>query len=173
MWRKCCSGYISTKKTCDFFPNISRSANTQLRLVKAILSIWIRVGSCFATVRFTTIHFYDHCRVGPSAPDLWCITVPTQGFLSLLSAFPAIFRCACVSSFFYFSAVLLSWLWFFQPWRPSSRQKRRKNQIVDVTFFLDVFWNAAWAFFNEIKSDLINIFFSIFCVIFYMPNTLN
>jgi len=36
------------------------------------------VGSRFATVRFTTIHFYDPCRVGPSTPDLWCITVATQ-----------------------------------------------------------------------------------------------
>ena len=36
--------------------------------------------------------------------------------LSLLSALLALFRCACVSSFFYFSAVLLNWLWFFHPW---------------------------------------------------------
>ena len=26
------------------------------------------VVSRFATVRFTTIHFYDHCRVAPSTP---------------------------------------------------------------------------------------------------------
>jgi hypothetical protein len=37
-----------------------------------------RVGSRFATVRFTAIHFYEPCRVGPSTPDLWCITVATQ-----------------------------------------------------------------------------------------------
>jgi len=37
------------------------------------------VGSRFATVRLTTIHFYDPCRVGPSTPDLWCFTVATQG----------------------------------------------------------------------------------------------
>ena len=36
------------------------------------------VGSRFTTVRFTTIHFYDHCRDGLSTPDLWCITVATQ-----------------------------------------------------------------------------------------------
>jgi hypothetical protein len=40
---------------------------------------------------------------------------------SLLIALLALFRCACVSSFFYFGAVLLSWLWFFHPWRPSKR----------------------------------------------------
>jgi len=33
------------------------------------------VGSHFAMVRFTMIHFYDPCRVGPSTPDFWCITV--------------------------------------------------------------------------------------------------
>jgi len=43
------------------------------------------VGSRFATVRFTTIHFYDPCRVGPSTPYLWCVTVATQAsFLYLV-----------------------------------------------------------------------------------------
>jgi len=43
------------------------------------------VGSCFVTVRFTTIHIYDPCPVGPSTPDLWCITVATQAsFLYLV-----------------------------------------------------------------------------------------
>ena len=40
------------------------------------------------------------------------------------SSFPV---CICFW-FFYFSAFLLSWLWFFNPRRPSKRQKRRKNQ---------------------------------------------
>jgi len=43
------------------------------------------VESRFATVGFTTIHFYDPCPVGPSTPDLWCITVATQAsFLYLV-----------------------------------------------------------------------------------------
>jgi hypothetical protein len=43
------------------------------------------VGSGFATVRFRTIHFYAPCRDGPSAPDLWYITVATQAsFLYLV-----------------------------------------------------------------------------------------
>jgi len=43
------------------------------------------VGSRFATVRFTTIHFYELCPVGPSTPDLWCITVATHAsFLYLM-----------------------------------------------------------------------------------------
>ena len=36
------------------------------------------VESRFATVRLMTINFYDPCRVGPSTPELWCITVATQ-----------------------------------------------------------------------------------------------
>jgi len=40
------------------------------------------------------------------------------------SSFPV---CMCFF-FFYFSAVLLSWLRVFHPWRPSKRQKRRKIQ---------------------------------------------
>ena len=36
------------------------------------------VRSRFATVRFTTIHLYDPCQVGPSIPDLWWITVASQ-----------------------------------------------------------------------------------------------
>ena len=58
-------------------------------------------GSRFATVRFTTIHFYDTCRVGPSTADLWCITVASQRFFSVLSALLALFRCACVSVFLF------------------------------------------------------------------------
>jgi len=43
------------------------------------------IGSRFATVRFRTIHFYDTCPVGPSIPDLWCVTVATQAsFLYLV-----------------------------------------------------------------------------------------
>jgi len=43
------------------------------------------VGSRFATVRFTTIHFYDPCPVGPNTTDLWCISVATPAsFLYLV-----------------------------------------------------------------------------------------
>jgi len=43
------------------------------------------VGYRFATVRFTTVHLFDPCRVGPSTPELWCTTVATQAsFLFLL-----------------------------------------------------------------------------------------
>jgi hypothetical protein len=112
------------------------------------------VGSRFTTVRFTTIHFYDPCPFGPSAPDLWCITVATQtSFLYLVRFYMCFF-------FFYFSAVLISWLWFFHPWRPSKDRKEEKIKTVDVTFFLDVFWTTDWAFFNKIKKWLDWYFFN-------------
>jgi len=81
------------------------------------------VGSRLEMVRFMTIHFYDPCPVGPSTPDLWCITVAIQASFLYLVCF-WLFSDVLV---FFFSAVLLSWLWFFHPWRPSERHKRRKK----------------------------------------------
>ena len=45
------------------------------------------VGSRFATVRFTTIHCYDTCPVGPSTPHLWCITVVTPASFLYLDTY--------------------------------------------------------------------------------------
>jgi len=36
------------------------------------------VGSHFAMVRFSMIHLHDPCQVGPSTPNLSCISVTTQ-----------------------------------------------------------------------------------------------
>ena len=61
--------------------------STQVRQIAHYLTRCYRhtVGYRLPTVRFTTIHFYDTCRVGPSTPDLWCITVATQSsFLYLV-----------------------------------------------------------------------------------------
>ena len=56
-----------------------------ISVVILALACLYTVGSRFATFRFTTIQFYDPCRVGPSTPDLWCITVATQAsFLYLM-----------------------------------------------------------------------------------------
>jgi len=60
---------------------------------------WNTVGSRFATVRFTTIHFYDPYRVGPSTLDLWCVTVATQASFLYVVRILALFRCAYVSYF--------------------------------------------------------------------------
>ena len=54
----------------------------------------------------------------------------------------------------------------------NSARKEEQIKTVAITFFLDVFWTTALAFFSKIKSDLIDIF-SIFCIIFYTPNLLN
>jgi len=39
-------------------------------------------------------------------------------------------------------------------------EKKKKIKTVDVPFFLAVFQNTVWAFFNKTKSDLIDIFFN-------------
>ena len=80
------------------------------------------------------------------------------------SSFPV---CTCFF-FSYFSAVLLSWQGFFH----QKDRREEKIKTVDVAFYLDVFWTTARAFFNEIKSDLMD-FFPIIRVIFYTPNSLN
>jgi len=86
------------------------------------------LGSRFATVSFTTIHFYDPLSSRTERSRLVAHRCLNSSVLSPLSALVVLFRCACVSSFSIFSAVLLSWLWFSHPRRPSKRQKRRKNQ---------------------------------------------
>ena len=86
------------------------------------------VGSRFATIRFTTIQFYDTCRVGPSTPDLWPITVATRRPFSSQCAFRSFPVCMCFF-FICFNAVLLSWMWFFHTWRPSKRQKKKSKQL--------------------------------------------
>ena len=85
--------------------------------------------------------------------------------LSLLSVLPSLFRCLCVSFFFYFNTVLLSWLWFIHLWRSSKRQKK-KIKTVDVTSFLDVFWTTVWAFFNK-KKWFDWYFFNYLCSFLY------
>ena len=42
-------------------------------------------------------------------------------------------------------------------------EKKTKFETVRVTFFLDIFWTTAWAGFNKIKIDMINIFFNYLC----------
>ena len=47
-----------------------------------------------------------------------------------------------------------------------------KIKTNDVIFFLGVFWTTAWTFFDKTKSDFIDIF-SIICVSFCIPNSVN
>ena len=72
-------------KFCYNRTKLSATSREDLCALIVLRTIHNTVGSRFATVRFTTIHFYDRCRVEPSTPDLWCITVATQAsFLYLL-----------------------------------------------------------------------------------------
>ena len=87
----------------------------------------------YSTVSFCDGLFYDDSLLRPlsSRTEHSRLVVHhcrNSEVLSVLSAPLALFWCACVSYFFYFSAVILSLLWFFLPRRPSKRQKRRKNQ---------------------------------------------
>ena len=75
----------------------------------------------YSRVSFCNSSFYDLCPVRPSTPDLWCITVMTQASFLYLWASSSFLVCICFF-FLYFSAVLLSWLLFFHPLRPSKRQ---------------------------------------------------
>ena len=75
--------------------------------------------------------------------------------LSVLSALLALFRCACVSSF----SILVQFFTLIVIFPPMTPIKKIKT--VAVTFFLDVFWTTAWAFFNKIKSDWIDFFFQL------------
>ena len=68
-------------KIWDSHSSVNRESNLLSCYAKLIFHS--TVGPRFATVCFamghlTTIHFYDPCPVGPSTPDLWCITVTTQ-----------------------------------------------------------------------------------------------
>jgi hypothetical protein len=74
---------VNTAYLCVcWYSNKHQLINMQCMNVRIYINT---VGSRFATVRFTTIHFYDPCPVRPNTPVLWCITVATQAsFLSLV-----------------------------------------------------------------------------------------
>jgi len=111
----------------NFFRFTSARRSRCIICVRKLLTNLNRVGSRFATVRFTMIDIY-----GPFESDR---SLPTCG--ASLSQLQRPFCPFCTSRsflvftcflFFYLSAILLSWLWFFHPWRPSKRPKRRKSQ---------------------------------------------
>ena len=132
--------------------------------------------SIYSRVSFCDGSFYDDSLLRPlySRTEHSRLVVRhcrNSSVISLLTALLDLFRCACVSFFFLFWCSSFKLIVIF-PHMTSIKKTEKKNkfQTVDVTFFVDVFWTTAWAFFNRIKSDLIDIFFSIICVIFYIPN---
>ena len=122
---------------------------------------WKRFKSVYSRVLFCDGSFYDslvwpllsraeHSRlVGHHCCN--------SSVFSLPNALLALSWCACVSSF----SILVQFFWVDCDFSTHDvHQKDRKEEkikTVDMIFFLDVFWTTAWAFFNKIKSDLINV----------------
>jgi len=85
-----------------------------------------KVGSRFATVRFTTIHFYDPCRVVPSTLDLRCITVATQASFLYLVCFK-IFCGVHVFLLFLFQCSSFKSTVIFPPMTSINKTKKKKK----------------------------------------------
>ena len=86
--------------------------------------------------------------------------------ISLLSALLALFRCAHVSSF----SILVPYIQVdcdFSTHDVHQKDRKKNIRTVNVTFCLHVFWTTAWAFFNKLKSDLIDIFLNYLCYFLY------
>jgi len=129
-------------------------------------------GSRFATVCFTTRFAFTTLVESDRA-------LPTCG--ASLSQLKRPFCTQCASRsfpvcmcflFYYFCAVLLSWLWFFHPRCPTKRQKRRTYQTSWHYILSWCLLNHGLGLLQKIKGDLIDIFL-IICVIFYILNSLN
>ena len=120
----------------------------------------------YSRVSFCDGSFYDDSLLRPLSTRtehsrLVVHHCRNSSVLSLLSALLALFRCACVSSF----STLVQFFYVDCDFSTHDiHQKDRKEEkikTVDFTFFLDVFWTTAWAFFNKMKSGLIDIFFQL------------
>ena len=134
-----------------------------------MLSCWLVTNKAsvlflYSRITFCDGSFHDDSLLRPSwsrTEHFWLVVhhCCNSSVLSLLSAFLALFHCACVSSF----SILVQFFWIdcdFSTHDIHQRdRKEEKIKTVDVTLFLDVFWTTAWAFFNKIKSDLIDIYF--------------
>jgi len=124
----------------------------------------------------TRVSFYDDSHLR----HLSNRTEPSRLMVRHCRDSSVLFSTQCVSSSFplcmcffylYFSAVILSWLWFFHSWRPSKRKKRGKNQN-SLRHIL------SWCLLNHGLGGLQQNkkwfdIFSIICVIFYIHNSLN
>ena len=123
-------------------------------------------------LKYSRVSFYDDSLLRPFSrrtehSRLGGAHCRNSSALSLLNELLALSRCAMCFFLFYFSAVLLSW--FSTHDVHQKDRKELKIKTVDVTFFLDIFWTTAWAFFNKIKSDLIDIyFFNYLCNFLYI-----
>ena len=136
-----------------------------------MLSCWLVTNKAsvlflYSRISFCDGSFYDDSLLRPLSSrteHFWLVVrhCCNSSILSLLSALLALFQCACVSSF----SVLVQFFWIYCDFSTHDvhqrDRKEEKIKIVDITFFLDVFWTTTWAFFNKIKSDLIDFFFKL------------
>ena len=130
----------------------------------------------YSRVSFCDGSFYDDSLLQPLSSRTehsWLAVhhCHNSSVLSLLSALLALFWCACVSSF----SILLQFFWVYCGFSTHDiYQKDRKEEsikTVDITFFLDVSWTTAWAFFNKIKWFDWHLFN--YLRNFYIPHSLN
>jgi len=142
---RCCSvdvvKYYKWNTICDILKNIIKSAiswpfiytyfcTEKLKYKTILLQPDLNtVGSRFTTFvvwRFTFTTIVVSNRALPTCGASLSQLRRPFSTQCASSAFPL---CMCFSSF-HFSAVPLSWLWFFHPRLPPKRQKRRKNQNI-------------------------------------------
>ena len=122
----------------------------------------------FALRRFTFTVLVELDRALPACASLSQFKRPLSAY-GASSSFPVVH----VFLLFLFQCSSFKLIVIFPPMTSVKKdRKEEKIKTADVTFFLDVFWTTAWAFFSKTKSDLIYIF-SIIYVIFYIPNLLN
>jgi hypothetical protein len=98
-------------------------AGTINTTVRRQLIQWSLILRWFVLQRFTFATLVQSDQALPTCGASMSQLKRPFSTLCASTSFPV---CTCFL-FFYFSAVLLSWLWFFHPWRPSKRQQR-ENQ---------------------------------------------
>jgi hypothetical protein len=173
VWKEICCG---RQKGCKPW---ALSSSRYVGIFYVFLLCWISK----AWISYSRVSFYDgsFCDVSLLRP----LSSRTEHSLLVVhhcrnSSVLSLLKCAsssfpvCMCFFlFYFSAVLISWLWFFHPWRPSERHKRRKRQNIWRYILSWGLLNHCLGLLQQNKKWFVWYFVSIICVIFYIPNSLN
>ena len=139
--------------------------------------VWERSGTRYSRVSFCDGSFYDESLLRPLSSRTEHSRLVAQhcrnsGVLSLLCALLAPFRCACVSSFSVYCSSL-KFLVIFPPMTSiiKTENTKKSKQLTSYSFLMS----------SELRSGPSSakykviwlIFFSIFCIIFYIPNSLH
>ena len=123
------------------FPNFSKCNYTHTHThththTYIYIYIYIYIQQGFATVRFTTIYFYDPCQVGPSTPELWCITVAIQPSHLYLLRFK-IFYGVHLFLVFLFQCSSFKFILIFPPMTSITKtEKKKKSKQLTLNVFL-------------------------------------